>query len=385
VPFEVEKRDLMSTVVLRDVHKDYGKVKAVRGISFECADREILAILGPSGAGKTSTLKMIAGLEAVTRGEISKDGRLINFLPPEKRNTAMVFESYALYPHFTVYENIAFPLRSKSAQLKGETIDTRVREVAEMLQIEPLLGRKPAELSGGQKQRVSLGRALAKRAEILLLDEPLSHLDAKLRHHMRRELKKYQRSLNTTVIYVTHDYLEALALASKIVVLNVGVIHQIGKPGEVYNNPADTFVAALIGQPRINLIPCRIQNGSAEELTCISRDGSFHVSCPLAAEQLPPDCREVLVGIRPQYLHITPNLDDGGMAGEIYVSEYMGTDSIVEVKVGDHILKVLAQEHDYSIAQAVKIQVLKKDIMLFDVHTGKKLLNHQDRTYSTKS
>jgi multiple sugar transport system ATP-binding protein len=254
-----------------------------------------------------------------------------------------------------------------------------------MLQIEPLLGRKPAELSGGQKQRVSLGRALAKRAEILLLDEPLSHLDAKLRHHMRRELKKYQRSLNTTVIYVTHDYLEALALASKIVVLNVGVIHQIGTPGEVYNNPADTFVAALIGQPRINLIPCRIQNGSAEELTCISRDGSFHVSCPLAAEQLPPDCREVLVGIRPQYLHITPNLDDGGMAGEIYVSEYMGTDSIVEVKVGDHILKVLAQEHDYSIAQAVKIQVLKKDIMLFDVHTGKKLLNHQDRTYSTKS
>ncbi|MBA7672440.1 sn-glycerol-3-phosphate import ATP-binding protein UgpC [subsurface metagenome] len=254
-----------------------------------------------------------------------------------------------------------------------------------MLQIESLLGRKPAELSGGQKQRVSLGRALAKRAEILLLDEPLSHLDAKLRHHMRRELKKYQRSLNTTVIYVTHDYLEALALASKIVVLNVGVIHQIGIPSEVYNKPADTFVAALIGRPRINLIPCRIQNGSAEELACISRDDSFHVPCPLAAEQLPPDCREVLVGIRPQYLHISPNLDDRGMAGEIYVSEYMGTDSIVEIKVGDHILKVLTQEHNYSIAQAVRIQVLKMDIMLFDMHTGKNLLNNQDRVYSTKS
>lgn len=375
----------MSTIVLRDVHKDYGRVKAVQGISFECADREILAILGPSGAGKTSTLKMIAGLETITRGDIFEDGRLINFLPPEKRNAAMVFESYALYPHFTVYDNIAFPLRSKSARLGRETINKRVYEIAEMLQIESLLGRKPAELSGGQKQRVSLGRALAKRAEILLLDEPLSHLDAKLRHHMRRELKKYQRSLNTTVIYVTHDYLEALALASKIVILNTGVIHQIGTPSEVYNNPADTFVAALIGQPSINLIPCRIQNGNLGELTCISRDGSFHVACPLAAEELAPDNREVLVGIRPQHIHIAPNLDDGEIAGEVYVSEYMGTGSIVEVKVGDHILKVLTQEHDYRIAQAVKIQVSKEDIMLFDMHTGKNLLHQQDRVDTTTS
>ncbi|UCH10321.1 MAG: ABC transporter ATP-binding protein [Fidelibacterota bacterium] len=368
----------MSTVVLKDVHKDYGKVKAVRGISFECADREILAILGPSGAGKTSTLKMIAGLESITMGEIFENGRLVNFLPPEKRNTAMVFESYALYPHLSVYDNIAFPLRSRSVQLKGESIDARVLEVADMLQIGPLLGRKPAELSGGQKQRVALGRALAKRAEVLLLDEPISHLDAKLRHHMRRELKKYQQALNTTVIYVTHDYLEALALASTIVVLNMGVIHQTGSPGVVYNRPADTFVATLIGQPRINLVPCRIQNTSAPELECISGDGSFRVPCPLPADQLPSGCREVLVGIRPQFLQLTPNLDDDGIAGEIYVSEYMGTDSIVEVKVGDHLLKVLTKEHGYRIAQAVKLQVLKKDIMLFDAQTGKNLLNHRE-------
>ncbi|UCD38391.1 MAG: ABC transporter ATP-binding protein [Fidelibacterota bacterium] len=368
----------MSTIKLRDVHKHYGQVKAVRGISFECADREILAILGPSGAGKTSTLKMIAGLEPITRGEIFDNGNLINFLPPEKRNAAMVFESYALYPHFTVYENIAFPLRSKSAQLNREAIDTRVQEIAEMLQIKPLLDRRPAELSGGQKQRVSLGRALAKRAEVLLMDEPLSHLDAKLRHHMRRELKKYQRSLDTTIIYVTHDYLEALALAHKIVILNMGVIHQIGTPGEVYNHPADTFVASLIGQPRINLIPCRIQNGSAGELTCVSKDGSFHVPCPLAAAQLPPDLREVLVGIRPQYLRISPDPDDQGMAGEIYVSEYRGTDSIVEVKVGEHVLKSLTMEHDYRIAQAVRIQASKTDIMLFDTDTGKNLSGHMN-------
>ena len=363
----------MSTVQLKNVHKHYGKVKAVRGISFESLDRDILAILGPSGAGKTSTLKMIAGLEPITQGEIFKDGRLINFIPPEKRNIAMVFESYALYPHYTVYENIAFPLRSKAALLSQDEIDRRVRETAEMLQIESLLARKPAELSGGQKQRVSLGRALAKRAEILLMDEPLSHLDAKLRHHMRRELKKYQSSLNTTIIYVTHDYLEALALAGRLVILNEGVIHQIGTPSEVYYNPADTFVASLLGQPKINLIPCHIRNGSGAELQVISKDGAFQIPCPLSAEQLPPRNNAVLVGVRPQYLYISRDLDDQGMVGEVYVSEYMGVNSIVQVKVGHQILNTLTQEQNYDIGQPVKVQVSEKDIMLFDAHSGKSL------------
>lgn len=363
----------MSTVQLKDVHKYYGKVKAVRGISFDCQDKDILVILGPSGAGKTSTLKMIAGLEPITQGEIFVGGRLINFIPPEKRNFAMVFESYALYPHFTVYENIAFPLRSKASLLDKEGIDKRVRETAELLQIGPLLERKPAELSGGQKQRVSLGRALAKRTEILLMDEPLSHLDAKLRHHMRRELKKYQSSLSTTIIYVTHDYLEALALADRLIILNEGVIYQIGTPSEVYNNPADTFVASLLGHPKINLIPCSIQNRSGEELLLISKDGSFQVPCPFSAEQLPRMNNTVIVGVRPQYLHVSQNLDEHGMTGEIYVSEYMGVKSVVEVKVGHQILKALTQEKNYHIGQPVKIQVSKKDIMLFDMHSKKSL------------
>lgn len=363
----------MSTVQLKDVHKHYGKVKAVRGISFECPDRDTLVILGPSGAGKTSTLKMIAGLEPITQGEIYQDGRLINYIPPEKRNIAMVFESYALYPHYTVYENVASPLRSKAALLSQREIDQRVRETAEMLRIESLLERKPAELSGGQKQRVSLGRALAKRAEILLMDEPISHLDAKLRHHMRRELKKYQSSHNMTIIYVTHDYLEALALAGRLVILNEGVIHQIGTPGEVYYHPADTFVASLLGHPKINLIPCHIQNGSGAELLLISEDGAFQIQCPLSAQQLPPKNNAVLVGVRPQYLHISRNLDDQGMAGEVYVSEYMGVNSIVKVKVGRQILSTLTQEQNYYIGQPVKVRVSKKDIMLFDTHSGKSL------------
>ncbi|MFQ5822801.1 MAG: ABC transporter ATP-binding protein [bacterium] len=364
----------MSSVQLKDVHKHYGKVKAVNGISFECRYQEFLVILGPSGAGKTSTLKMIAGLEPITLGEIFVGKRLINFIPPEKRNVAMVFESYALYPHLTVYENIAFPLQSKNSRLSKVESNKRVHETAELLQIGPLLERKPAELSGGQKQRVSLGRALAKRTELLLMDEPLSHLDAKLRHHMRRELKKYQRMLDTTVIYVTHDYLEGLALADRIVILNEGRIHQIGTPSEVYNNPSDTFVASLIGQPKINLIPCQVQGRHDAQLLLLSKDGTFRVPCPLSTKKLPQKNDRVMVGVRPQYLHLSKNLEKPGMVGEVYVSENLGVKCIVEVKVGQQRLKALTERQDYAIGQPVKIDVPKNSIMLFEPQLGKNLL-----------
>ncbi len=376
--YVVEKRKKMSSIQLKNIHKHYGKVVAVNGISFECRDQEFLVILGHSGAGKTSTLKMIAGLEPITQGEIFVGGRLINFIPPEKRNVAMVFESYALYPHFTVYENIAFPLQSKNSRLSKVEIKKRVRETAELLKIESLLERKPAELSGGQKQRVSLGRALSKRAGLLLMDEPISHLDAKLRHHMRRELKKYQNSLNTTVIYVTHDYLEGLALADRIVILNEGRIHQIGTPSEIYNNPDDIFVASLIGQPKINLIPCRIQGHHGDQFLLISKDSTFSVPCPPSAKQLLREDDEVIVGVRPQYLHISHNLDESGIGGEIYVSENLGVKTMVEVKVGQQLFKMLTQKQNYSIGQSVKIQVASNRIMLFDKESGKSLLKKID-------
>jgi multiple sugar transport system ATP-binding protein len=364
----------MPTVELRNVHKAYGKVQAVDGISFECKDKEFLVILGPSGAGKTSTLKMIAGLESVTQGDILVDGRRINFVPPEQRNVAMVFETYALYPHFTVYENMAFPLRSKHRRLTANEIKVRVTEVAELLQMGPLLKRSPSELSGGQKQRVSLGRALVRRADVLLMDEPLSHLDAKLRHHMRRELKKSQRILNTTTVYVTHDYLEALALADRIVILNEGRIHQVGTPSTVYDQPADIFAASLLGQPRINMLSCRIREGANGHTMLAPEDDSFRISCPPAFAHRSPQGGGVMLGVRPQHLRLTDNLDNGGIAGEVYVSEKLGVKCMVEVKVGSQILTVLTDAQTYSIGNPVKIEIPEEHMMLFDAQSGKNLM-----------
>lgn len=363
----------MATVQLDDVHKRYGEVRAVNGISFSCADKEFLVILGPSGAGKTSTLKMIAGLEPLTGGKIFVGGRLVNFIPPEKRDVAMVFETYALYPHLTVYDNIAFPLRSSMSRLSKEEIGRRVKETAELLQMGELLDRKPAELSGGQKQRVSLGRALAKRASLLLMDEPISHLDAKLRHHMRRELKKFQDALDTTVIYVTHDYLEALALADRIVVLNEGRIHQIGAPSDVYHRPADTFVASLLGQPQINLIPCAVRQRNGDKPALVSTDGSLEIPCSLPDGRERPKDAEVLLGVRPQHIRLSTNMDEAGTAGEVYVSERLGVKCLVEVKVGSHLLRVLTPKRGCRIGQPVKFRVSTNSIMLFDMQSRKNL------------
>jgi len=362
----------MASVTLENVRKKYGTVQALRGISFECVENEFLVILGPSGAGKTSTLKMIAGLEPVTEGEICLDGKPVSAIPPEERGIAMVFETYALYPHMSVFENLAFPLKSKQSHLSKEEITKRVRETAETLQIGCLLNRKPAELSGGQKQRVSLGRALIRKTGLLLMDEPISHLDAKLRHRMRRELKKYHRTFESTVVYVTHDYLEALALADRIVVLNEGRIHQIGAPGDVYHKPADTFVAALFGQPRINLVPivARDISGGGLRLDFEGEAAGWTVSD--AFKKKAGGAGAVTIGVRPQHLRLAKGDSADGIAGEVYVVENLGVQQRVEIKVGRTVLNALCRDADVAIGQKITVQFPEDRIMVFDRMSGRR-------------
>ena len=244
----------MANVVLHDVRKTYpGGVDAIKGINFEVGDGQFCVLVGPSGCGKSTLLRMVAGLETITGGTIDIGGRVVNEIEPADRDIAMVFQNYALYPHMTVYNNMAYGLRNRG--MPKPEIDTRVREAAQILEITPMLERKPRQLSGGQRQRVAMGRAIVRQPKVFLFDEPLSNLDAKLRIAMRVEIRKLQRRLKTTSIYVTHDQLEAMTLADILVVMNGGVVEQIGKPLDIYRKPATTFVASFIGAPPMNLLP----------------------------------------------------------------------------------------------------------------------------------
>src|SRR5882724_3194995 len=246
----------MADVSLRNISKSYGKVEVLHGVSLEVKDGEFVVFVGPSGCGKSTLLRIIAGLEEITKGELYIGGRLVNEVPPADRGIAMVFQSYALYPHMTVYKNMAFGL--KFAKTNKDETDRRVREAAEILQLTPYLDRKPRDLSGGQRQRVAIGRAIVREPSVFLFDEPLSNLDAALRINTRIEIAKLHRSLKATTIYVTHDQVEAMTLASKIVVINQGVIEQIGAPLALYHRPANLFVAGFIGSPRMNLVKGKV-------------------------------------------------------------------------------------------------------------------------------
>ena len=246
----------MANVTLRDVRKTYaGGFEAIKGISLEVGDGQFCVLVGPSGCGKSTLLRMVAGLETITSGEIDIGGRIVNQIEPAERDIAMVFQNYALYPHMSVYNNMAYGLRNRG--MREPEIDTRVQEAARILEIGPMLGRKPGQLSGGQRQRVAMGRAIVRQPKVFLFDEPLSNLDAKLRIAMRVEIRKLQRRLKTTSIYVTHDQLEAMTLADILVVMNSGEVEQIGNPLAIYQKPATTFVASFIGAPPMNLMPLR--------------------------------------------------------------------------------------------------------------------------------
>jgi sn-glycerol 3-phosphate transport system ATP-binding protein len=291
----------MANVTLRNVHKIYpGGVEAIKGINFEVGDGQFCVLVGPSGCGKSTLLRMVAGLETITGGDIDIGGRIVNQIEPADRDIAMVFQNYALYPHMSVYNNMAYGLRNRG--MPKPEIDTRVQEAARILEIGPMLDRKPRQLSGGQRQRVAMGRAIVRQPKVFLFDEPLSNLDAKLRIAMRVEIRKLQRRLNTTSIYVTHDQLEAMTLADILVVMNGGQVEQMGNSLAIYQKPATTFVASFIGAPPMNLMPLR----SDEAKTQFGGDGRATGEA-------------AILGIRPEDFVISSEPIAGGIALELTV------------------------------------------------------------------
>src|ERR1700760_3964472 len=296
----------MGQVVLKGINKFYDGVHAVKDVNLQIRDKEFVVFVGPSGCGKTTTLRMIAGLEAISSGDISIDGNVVNQLAPMDRDIAMVFQNYALYPHMSVYDNMAFGLKMR--KFERPEIDQRVRDAADILGIGELLKRKPRQLSGGQRQRVALGRAIVRHPQVFLFDEPLSNLDAKLRVQMRVELKKLHERLGTTAIYVTHDQVEAMTLGDRVVVMRDGRVQQVGDPMELYNEPANRFVAGFIGSPAMNFAPVRIaaQNGS---LWAESDDLRIKVPAPIAPRLGRYAGKEATLGVRPEDLRIANGAD----------------------------------------------------------------------------
>ena len=315
----------MAQVELKGVRKRYEKapVDVIHGIDMTIADGEFVVIVGPSGCGKSTLLRMVAGLEVITGGEVSIDGRVVNDLEPKDRDIAMVFQNYELYPHMSVFDNMAYGLRIRG--MSKDEIRLRVDKAAKILELGTLLERRPKQLSGGQRQRVAMGRAIVREPKVFLFDEPLSNLDAKLRVQMRLEIQKLHRELSTTSLYVTHDQVEAMTLAHRMIVMNAGRAEQIGTPSDVYSNPATTFVASFIGSPPMNLIRGRIvDNGLG-----LALEGGPTLPLPAPAPQL--DGRDVLLGVRPEHLI----MGSSGLPLTVELVEALGADILIHGKVGD--------------------------------------------------
>ncbi|WP_396919099.1 ABC transporter ATP-binding protein [Mycolicibacterium sp.] len=353
----------MATISIADVHKSFGKTRAVNGLSVDITDGEFFVILGPSGAGKTTTLKSVAGLIDIDSGSVHIGGVDVTRVEPYHRNVAMAFESYALYPQKTVAENLASPLKSgRTGKYSEQERAQRIDQVTSTLGINHLQKRFPRELSNGQRQRVALGRVLVRPADVYLLDEPLSHLDAKLRAAMRAELKQLGAMSNTTTIYVTHDYQEALALGDRIAVMREGTLVQIGTPEEIWRRPADTFVAKALGQPEINLI-----DGVVDDNRIQLGDGSFGVSIPAGLDCARGD--RVRVGLRPCDIHVTAG--QGDLRGRVLLAERLGRNVELTVDIGGTHLIVLASGREgVDEGAEVTMTVADSDIHVFAAGEG---------------
>ena len=353
----------MATVGIHDVRKAFGLTPVIHGVDVDIADGEFVVLVGPSGCGKSTLLRMIAGLENITGGEITIGGRVVNNLPPKERAVAMVFQNYALYPHMTVAANMAFSMKLRGAP-KNE-IDTRVNRAAAILGLGPYLERYPRQLSGGQRQRVAMGRAIVRDPQVFLFDEPLSNLDAKLRVQMRTEIKELHQRLKTTTVYVTHDQIEAMTMADKIVVMHDGIVEQIGSPLELYDKPANQFVAGFIGSPAMNLIKGKIVvNGVA------SFEGPNGVKLPLGSAPENSNGRPAVYGIRPEHFTIA---DDGAEA-EIVVVEPTGSETQVFAKLGgDEVVAVFRERHKFNPGDKIRLKPDQSVVHLFDEATGKRL------------
>ncbi|RMF40723.1 MAG: ABC transporter ATP-binding protein [Alphaproteobacteria bacterium] len=347
----------MARIELRNIQRKWGEFWGVRDVNLAIEDREFLVLLGPSGCGKTTTMRMIAGLEEPTEGEIVMDGEVVNGVDARDRDVAMVFQGYALYPNMTVYENIRFPLRMR--RIPPSEHDARVRRAAEMVELSEFLDRKPAALSGGQRQRAALARAIVREPYVFLMDEPLSNLDAKLRQQMRVQIKYIQRKLQITTVYVTHDQIEAMTLADRIVVMKAGAIQQIGTPDQIYHDPANTFVAGFIGSPPMNLVAGRLEGGT------FSAEG-------IRVDGLPDRLGgDVVIGIRPEDCTVA---DEGHLSAEVFGLEPTGDVTYLTLRAGDKLIEVKAdRSYRVPLGSGATVAFDPARIYLFDAATGERL------------
>ncbi len=359
----------MAQVVLKDLNKKYDEVHAVKDVNLTIRDKEFMVFVGPSGCGKTTTLRMIAGLEEITGGQISIGERVVNDLPPKDRDIAMVFQNYALYPHMSVYDNMAFGLKMR--KFPKPEIEKRVREAAEILGIQELLKRKPRQLSGGQRQRVAVGRAIVRHPQVFLFDEPLSNLDAKLRVQMRVELKRLHDRLETTAIYVTHDQVEAMTLGSRVVVMKDGWVQQVGEPMEIYSRPQNKFVAGFIGSPAMNFIPTTISDSGG---ALYAQANGIRIKVPAArnASLGPYKGQSVTLGIRPEDLRVTAGSDSADLSFDAVVDvvEPLGSEILLDVSVANQSVvarvepTVKARPHE-----KIRLAFVPERIHFFDAKT----------------
>jgi len=347
----------MASITLKNLNKSWGDFVGVKDLNLEIADKEFLVLLGPSGCGKTTTMRMIAGLEEVTSGSILVDGAEVNDLEPKDRDVAMVFQSYALYPNMSVYENIEFPLKIR--KVPKDQHHEMVMRAAAMVELEPFLKRKPSELSGGQRQRVALARAIVRKPKVFLMDEPLSNLDAKLRVSTRAQIKNLSHELKVTTIYVTHDQIEAMTLADRVVVMSGGVVQQVGTPTDIYDRPANAFVASFIGSPAMNLVDGKLSGGAfVAESTKITGLSSGD--------------RDATLGFRAEDAEVVES--GGQINASIYSLELLGDAVMVTVRIGGALVAVRADKgYRAEIGDQVSIRVPVDHLHLFDAKTGARL------------
>jgi len=360
----------MSSVILDQIVKRYGALEVVHGIDLNIQPQEFVVLVGPSGCGKSTTLRMIAGLEEISDGAVTIDGRKVNHVAPKDRDVAMVFQNYALYPHLNVADNIAFGLKIR--RMPRAQIQKTVAEVAEILGLTEYLDRRPADLSGGQRQRVAMGRAIVRHPKVFLFDEPLSNLDAKLRTQMRAEIKRLHKRLGVTSIYVTHDQVEAMTLADRIVVMNDGRIEQVGTPMDLFNNPVSTFVAGFIGSPPMNQFTAQLEAGEAGPVASFN---GVKIALPKIDALRNSVGRSVVIGVRPEHALVAPAEGSSGIPVELDLVETLGSEALLHTRVGETVFIAKTETHgDISHLHGVKEVFIKSELIkVFDNDTGRVL------------